>query len=253
MAAGYVKLRRGLLEHLPRMTPNAVKLYVYLLLKVRGTGVDKGLYRSTSRAMAGELAMNRLAVMSATRELESMKPKAFIKVKRSTNQHSLTEYRILRFAGSELTPAEAGGGTEDEPAPVPAAIPADPPKQIVINGLAAPKTYKTEENSREALFRRGSDGSYPAWFERFWGSYPSTKGAKKTAFEKVRKVVKCDRDIELALEYLGIRAQHIAAMKANGKFVESLPHVERYFSRGLWNQEPESPADNGDEIRMAWQ
>ena len=249
MKPGYVQLRRGLLEHLPRMTANAGTVYVFLLMKAKATGVDRGVYRATSRSMSEELGMNRIVMMRAIKELEHMKPKAFIKVKRSTNQHAVTEYRTLRFAGSELIPAEADAGTEDEPAP----IPADPPKQIVINGLAAPKTYKTEENSREALFRRGSDDSYPAWFERLWDMYPSRKGLKQAGFKEAGKALKSGSDIELALRNLTTLAEHMSRMRAKGAFVESLPHVKRFFSTGLWHQEPEIPADNGDDMKMAWQ
>ncbi len=232
------------------MTANAVKLYVYLLLKAKSIGVDQGVHRATTRAMSEESGINRIAMMRAIRELESMEPKPFIAVKRSTNQHAMTEYKILRFAGSESRPAKDDfAGTESVPAP----IPADQPKQLPINGLASPKTLKTEENTNCASFRRSFDDSYPNWFERFWSLYPSTKGSKQTAFEKAAKVVTSDNDIELALRYLDIRQTHIKRMKAKEAFVESLPYVERYFSKGIWNQEPEIPATDGDGIRMAWQ
>ena len=61
------------------------------------------------------------------------------------------------------------------------------------------------------------------------------------------------RDAELALRYLAIRARHIERMKARGAFVENLPHVERYFSRGFWNQEPEIAAQDGDGFKRSWE
>ncbi len=131
--AGYVRLRRGLVEHLPRMTPNAVKVYLFLLLKAKATGVEQGVFRATTRAMSEESGMNRIAMMRAIRELESMEPKPFIAVKRSTNQHAMTEYKILRFAGSESRPAkDDSAGMESVPSPIPARIPADQPTESRI-------------------------------------------------------------------------------------------------------------------------
>jgi hypothetical protein len=134
------------------------------------------------------------------------------------------------------------------------------PDNSGASGTGDPTDVSTENRQKRrndppdmAETKNTGKQEYPSWFEKFWSRYPSSKGSKKSAFEKARKVLRCHTDVDLALSYLSIRAKHIAAMKANGKFVESLPHVERYFSRGLWNQEPESPADDGDEIRMAWQ
>lgn len=97
--------------------------------------------------------------------------------------------------------------------------------------------------------------TYPSWFEKFWSSYPSRKGSKQAALSKAAKVVVSDGDAELALRYLAIRASHIESMKARGAFVENLPHAERYFSKGLWSQEPEpeTTAQDGDGFRRSWE
>lgn len=124
----FIKLRRRLLEHLPRLSPNAVKLYVYLLLKVKATGVDRGVYRAATRAMSEDLAMRRESMLGAIRELESLSPKPFIEVRRAPNQHGLTEYRVARFspsAGPESGPLEPCSAGPDSG---PAAGPADLPK-----------------------------------------------------------------------------------------------------------------------------
>lgn len=254
MAAGFVKLRRGLLEHLPRMTPNAAKLYLFLLLKAKAVGVDQGVYRTTSRRIEDDLAMGRESIIRATRELENMTPKPFIEVKRSRSRHSLTEYKILRFTGAESQPVNSDStGTECLPVSRPVSRPVNHPKQLAINGLASPNTEETYKNTNGAEFQQGSEGSYPDWFARFWSLYPSVKGAKKAAFEKAMKAVKTPGDIELALDYLGIRAKHHAAMRASGAWVGALPHVERYFGKGLWSQEPEIPADGENNFRRSWE
>ncbi len=55
------------------------------------------------------------------------------------------------------------------------------------------------------------------------------------------------------MDYLDVRASHIASLKTSGKFVENLPHVERYFSKGLWNEPPEVQPQNGDGFKRAWE
>ena len=188
-----------------------------------------------------------------------MSPKPFIEIERARNQHGLTAYRVLRFsshAGAESVPAESrSAGAESVPAPTPAATPADQPKHLEINGLATPDTEETYKNSAGAKFRPVKNGSYPTWFESLWASYPSRKGAKKPAFRQAAKVVVSDADRELARRYLAIRASQIKRFKARGAFVESLPHVQRYFSTGLWSQEPEPEiaAQDGDGFKRSWE
>ena len=252
-----MRLRRGLVEHLPRLSANGVKIYIYLLLKVRSVGVDQGVYRTTTRQLAEDLDMNRRAVLNALGELEDLAPKPFIEIERASNQHKLTAYRVLRFdlnAGAESAPAQSRpAGLESAPAPTPAPTPADQPKQLAINGFETPKTEENKNTVKSAEFRPAKNGSYPGWFERFWASYPSRKGAKKPAFKQAAKVIKSAADVELAGRYLAIRARHIESMKARGSFIENLPHAERYFSRGLWNQEPEVAVQVGDDFKRSWE
>ncbi len=269
-------LRRGLREHLPRLSANAVKVYVYLLLRVEWKGADRGTCRATTRALSEELGMRRESMLSAIKELEGLSPKPFIEVERASNRHGLTTYRVLRFdrftipksvpvephsTGPTSAPLEPRStGPESGPLPIstgpefgPLPGPLDIPKQLHINGLETPKKLNKKYTVKSVEFRPAKNGSYPGWFERFWASYPSRKGAKKPAFKQASKVVVSDDDIELAGQYLAIRVSHIERMKARGAFAESLPHVQRYFSKGLWNQEPEVAAQNSDGFKRSWE
>ena len=254
---GFVKVRRGLLEHLPRLSTSAAKLYLFLLLKVKATGVDQGVYRNSTRVISEDLRMRRESLLRTIRELESLRPKPFLEVKRASNRHGLTEYRVLRFdpgTGPETRPLDTcSTGPESGPLPGPLGGPLDQSKQLAINGLVAPDTEETYKNSADVKFRPAKNGSYPAWFEDLWGAYPSRKGARKPAFKQAAKVIKSDGDLALASRYLAVRAGHIEQMEARGAFVENLPHVERYFSRGLWNQEPEIAAQDGDGFKRSWE
>ena len=40
----------------------------------------------------------------------------------------------------------------------------------------------------------------------------------------------------MALDILKRKADHIHRMQAAEKWVANLPHIERYFSKGLWEQ-----------------
>ncbi len=78
--------------------------------------------------------------------------------------------------------------------------------------------------------------SYPDWFEEFWKAYPSNRGSKKAGLAQAKKVVKSASDIREAIAILNRKAEHIRQMQSAGKWVASLPHVERYFRKGLWEQ-----------------
>ena len=127
------------------------------------------------------------------------------------------------------------------------------PKPTRNPSLSFGKANQNHEEEELHIVRRSSNGAYPSWFEEFWSRYPSSKGSKKAAFEKACKALKSDKDIRLAMDYLNVRAAHIAALKTSGKFVENLPHVERYFSKGLWNERLEIQPEKGDGFRRAWE
>ena len=77
--------------------------------------------------------------------------------------------------------------------------------------------------------------SYPDWFEEFWKAYPSNRGSKKVGLAQAKKVIKSESDIREAIAILNRKTEHIRRMQAAEKWVASLPHVERYFSKGLWD------------------
>ena len=95
-------------------------------------------------------------------------------------------------------------------------------------------------NKKHTVEQKTLDGSrrisYPSWFEEFWKAYPSNRGSKKAGLAQAKKVVKSDSDTREAIDILNRKAEHIRQMQAAGKWVASLPHVERYFRKGLWEQ-----------------
>lgn len=74
------------------------------------------------------------------------------------------------------------------------------------------------------------------WFKEFWKTYPSNRGSKKAGFAQAKKVIKSADEIRVAIDILNGKSKHIREMQSAGKWVASLPHVERYFRKGLWEQ-----------------
>lgn len=91
---GWIKLRRGLCEHLPAMSGNALKLYVWLLFKARWTGAQKGSVDATFEDIATSLGFSQKTLQRMIEELEQ---KPFIRVQRAANQHELTHIEILKY------------------------------------------------------------------------------------------------------------------------------------------------------------
>lgn len=165
---GYARIRRGLLEHLPSLPSNDLKVYLYVHLRARATGVDKGVFRATIRTICEDLGMRAEAVVSAIRRLETKQPKPFLQVDRARNRHGMTTYRILRFdpdasvpETETLEPTVSESETLDVPTvPDSVALPGtlggtlDEPKQRAINGFdSSNKEKKEKKNTR----RQGRD------------------------------------------------------------------------------------------------
>ena len=101
------------------------------------------------------------------------------------------------------------------------------------------ETKKTNTN-KHTVEQKPLDGSrrtsYSDWFEEFWKLYPSNRGSKKAGFAQAKKVIKSDDGARKAIDVLNRKVDHIRQMQAAEKWVANLPHVERYFSKGLWEQ-----------------
>jgi hypothetical protein len=97
---GFVKLRRGLKEHLhrSRMSSNASTMFVWLLLSARHSGSTRGSveanYDDLMRGLGWSSSMVR-------RTLEELISKGYISVTPAANQHEITVIKILKFDTGE--------------------------------------------------------------------------------------------------------------------------------------------------------
>jgi hypothetical protein len=97
----FVMLRRGFREHLPGMSGNAVKLYVWLHLSASFSGPMRGYGVASYEDIARSLRWNQKALQRALTEMECR----YIEIQRAANQHELTTIRIIKYDLEESTPA----------------------------------------------------------------------------------------------------------------------------------------------------
>lgn len=89
---GYVPLRRGLVEHLPKMPSTALKAYVALLCLADH---KTGTVEISTRQLAETLGVSLGAAHRAIKALES--DPAYITYSPSTSSHAESTIKILRF------------------------------------------------------------------------------------------------------------------------------------------------------------
>lgn len=104
---GFVKLRRGLLAHLPEMSSNAVKLYVWLHLKAHWKpGPKRGRVEASYEDIIGSLVWKKSMVR---RTVEELAEKSYIEVTPAANQHQVTRIKILKYDLEECDSAASTG------------------------------------------------------------------------------------------------------------------------------------------------
>ncbi|MFZ1971617.1 MAG: hypothetical protein WAU89_02165 [Candidatus Acidiferrales bacterium] len=89
----YAPVSRGLREHLPTMSGNAVKLYLDLLLNAAFSGPNKGHVAVSFAELALRLRMHKQTIHKAARELRPY----FIDWSGAKNQHGVTVFAIQKY------------------------------------------------------------------------------------------------------------------------------------------------------------
>lgn len=90
----YVPLSRGLEEHIPDMNAQACRIYIYMLIKAKAIGTDKGKFNISIGLLANDLKMHRVTMQKII--TDHLKNK-YISIKPGKNQHSQTEFTILKY------------------------------------------------------------------------------------------------------------------------------------------------------------
>jgi hypothetical protein len=162
----YAPVSRGLREHLSKMSGNAVKLYLELLLSAVFIGPRKGQVALSFAELALNLKMHKQTVHRAARELTPY----FIDWEPAKNQHGVTVFTVQRYkaikdfavsrtAHSELTADKLPYEKLDQH--VDSTLTAASATDTKNNGLSAPKKLKKLE--KEAATAASSKKEDSAW------------------------------------------------------------------------------------------
>src|SRR5713226_6779575 len=90
---GFIKIRRGLREHLRSMSGNAVKLYCWLHLTANFGGPRKGCVESDYEEIASSLGWTKKTLQRTVAELNHR----FSKVELAANQNEVTTIEIHKY------------------------------------------------------------------------------------------------------------------------------------------------------------
>lgn len=158
---GFLKLRRGLDEHLARMTSDAVKLYLRLLfLADWRNGKSQGLAQATFSEIAVEFSWSPRQVRRVTAELRKS---GYIVVERRGNQRVPSIVRITKYDGASATDclssssADAANGlSTDEHRPESRGVAATGGLSVGLCTPASPNEIKRPAPAKKYKERRSS-------------------------------------------------------------------------------------------------
>ena len=151
----YVPVSRGLRGHLPKLSGNAVKLYLELLLSATFSGPRKGQVATTFAELGRNLRMHRQTVFKAAQKLRPY----FVQWEGAKNQYDTTiftvqkyksvkDFAVSRTTDGEVTasdlPVEKSLRRGDSEVTAPSAIDSSD------SGLTVPKKLKKPEKETAA-------------------------------------------------------------------------------------------------------
>lgn len=156
---GFVKIRRGFLDHLPDISANATKLYIWLHLTAFWEGQKRGLVEASFYDMARG---NGWSLKKLQRAIDELEARPYITVERASNQHKLTRIKILKY---DLDEAYSAVDKSDHSkcsavdtavdsavdSAVVKSVHSNPAKPQDQQGLQAPKKYRSIEEKKDGL------------------------------------------------------------------------------------------------------
>jgi hypothetical protein len=200
---GFVKLRRGLREHLhrSRMSSNGSTLFVWLLLSAYHSGPKRGCVGANIEDLMFGLGWSRSMVK---RSLEELASKGYISFDGAANQHELGVIRILKFDVEERdsarftgepsknsdTSAELSARLNAQSASEPSTEPSNPSNLQSQCDLQVPKNaleVKNKKNEKRNAVRRPFDAELRASSKGFFSSSEKRKKLLANVAAKIRE------------------------------------------------------------------
>jgi hypothetical protein len=110
---GFVKIRRGLREHLRRMPAESLKLYLWLHLSASWKGKHRGTVHTSYSDIADELDLSLSTIKRAMARLQPQ----YVKILQSGNQHQVSVIRILKYDTRQagITDDTSRAGIKNDP------------------------------------------------------------------------------------------------------------------------------------------
>lgn len=114
MAKGFVKLRRGIVDHFPDLTDGELRLFMGLLVRAKAVGALTGtVHGSTTELMERFGFKRRESFINARKRLEK---RGWIVAYLSTNRHEQSYYRLAKFnvpTGPKTEPVDDAEAVEN--------------------------------------------------------------------------------------------------------------------------------------------
>lgn len=253
--AGYVPVERALLEHLPRLSPLVVKVYLGLLLLSRGSGPEKGLVRASVADLSSDLGVRRPSLSSAIGQLEEM---GWIEARRAANQHVVSEFRIFKPAQSAQDETVSGSVSSKASAQHESV-----PATVSSTASTGKKTIDLRPPKREEDIHT-LPGGWERLFDSWWACYPRrvSKADARGAFRRVVVDGKTDRDRQADLsllpdfphryERLMTGTKRWTAAEFSKRESKLVPYPATFVRRLDWVTPP-IEADAGPRLRRSWE
>jgi hypothetical protein len=137
ITAGFVKLRRGLLDHMPALSDAQSKLFMFALMRAKNSGKGKGSFSGTYREIAAQIGWSKSKLERVVSSLAG-----YIAVSKAANQYENTTFTVLNFEESAVPPVG------QQPAKV--------GQQISENGTALAESGTAQPKNGTALAKSGT-------------------------------------------------------------------------------------------------
>jgi len=184
-SGGFVKVRRGLGEHIKKMAPVEFKVFMALLLAADYKTHSVSLSIDVLSSMVGA------SYRSVNTAINSLVVEGYITYKPCRNQWGSSEFTISKY---ESVASEESAEAEEESVFASATgseISAEPTSEARASDLRKPalknlKTLRSKDIGQEGVKSKDPDG-----FDSFWSAYPRkvAKGNARTAYAKAIKIV----------------------------------------------------------------
>jgi hypothetical protein len=225
----YVPLSRGIVDHLKFIKGMPLTIYIFLLAEAKFTGENKGIVKRKIRDIASELEIDYKTTHTALTKLKKLK---YITIKTAKNQHSLTEFKILKYktVSDFLKKEQHPNSPQADTQATTQATPEATEKQ-------RKSTVKNDNNITDLQDHNNTrikEVKNKPLFNEFWAAYPKKKN--KGQAEKAWNKIKPDKILlSRMISTLSWLKNSNEWIKNGGKYI---PNPATWLNAKGWEDEP---------------